>query len=82
MKQVVATAAALLVFVFLLPMLLFGGKGLAALPPLPSDTPPAILPSQVTPVPAAGTADRERTVTLLRHGSGEIETMTDRKSVV
>ncbi len=75
MKQVVMTSLAVLAFLFLLPMLLFGGQGVSALPPLPSNTPAATLPAEVTPVPAR-VSDRERTVTLLRHESGETETMT------
>lgn len=75
MKQVVAAAVAQLAVLFLLPMLLFGGRGTAALPPLPGDTPPATLAPAVTPVPNGG-EDEGQTITLLRHESGQVETLT------
>ncbi len=75
MKQVIVTALALLAFLFLLPMLLFGGEGLSRLPPFPGRDVPATLSPQVTPV-AAGPLDEAREVTLLHHESGQVEKLT------
>ncbi len=75
MKQVIITALVLLAFLFLLPMLLFGGGGLTTLPAPESDTPPPTLPADVTPVPA-GEVDGGRTITLLRSGTGQVEELT------
>ena len=75
MKQVIVTALALLAFLFLLPMLLFGGEGLSGLPPLPGREPTATLAPQVTPV-VAGPVDQGREITLLHHESGQVEKLT------
>lgn len=72
MKQVIITALVLLAFLFLLPMVLFGGEGLASLPAPSADTPPPTLPAGVTPVPV-GMADSGHPVTLYRSGTGQVE---------
>lgn len=75
MKQVILAALALLLFLFLLPMLLFGAGGAAALPSREGDTPPPTLPAAVTPVPG-GEADRQTRVTLYRAETGAVEELT------
>lgn len=75
MKQVVVTALALLAFLFLLPMLLFGGRGLSALPAPATATPPATLPAAVTPVPT-GEEDGKRQVTVYHTAEERVETLS------